>query len=667
VPTRVAQAAGTVIGAARIIEQGCSNVRMSVFASGVNHVGIIKWMILHGSGMAGNPDILRHERQLQHARRWLEGLVKAGAAMDCPPAASIGDGVPVGDAHVVPPPASSVADATVQLTTSAGSVAPTAVALASSPSAALSATPSGKACASSSPATPSDASHTFTDEELEEILGHPRVDELMRSHGRATKIRPRGAPEVLPVGAVPPVGSVPPVGDAAPVGDAPAAGDVAPLSDLPPVGGLLYGNKDFDDDMVPVEGGCNIEADKGPVNGQPGVCAPPPPALIESQEAPALIKLSTMVIRHLTKQLALKGRKAQRVREEFKTMISVVAAEQNCGLKVIQLFLLPWWPYKLSAVPNVIFEPDAIWQLQVVVPERLTLTTERTRDEEADGEKSITLEALPFMAGQIDKLVAGIMLLHDKEPLTQRTLANCVYMARKAEHLSAAEVATAVAARLAAAKAAGAAARAAAAVPATSAPRVLPIAPAPVASGVRSANPFPDAFPPSRQSPLQALGNLVRGVKPLSKPRSRASPASRRAAGGRQPSAAEARRIARVAAAQASALAVVVPAVSAAGGGAGAANAKRRRVDVPTARRATPSTVSDGDDGRGAAGSESIRSTSVTGGCLLQKYEKHWSGGCSKNSSGSKCSMDSRASQGQRMSHPLLWWLKRHALRSSVL
>jgi len=375
---------------------------------------------------------------------------------------------------------------------------------------------------------------------------------------------------------------------------------------------------DFDDDMVPVEGGCNIEAYKGPVNVHPGVGAPPPPELIESHEAPALIKPSKMVIRYLTKLLALKGRKAQRGSDAFKSMISVVAAEHKFGLKVIQLCLVPWWPYKVSADPNVIFDPDFIWPLQVVVPERLTLTTKRSRDKDADGEKIITLEALPSMAGQIDMLVAGIMLLHDKEPLTQQTLANCVYMAQQAEHLSAAEAATAVAARLAAAKASGAAARADAAIPATSARRVLPIAPAPVASGVRSANPFPDALPPSRQSPLQALGNLARGVKPLAKPTSRASPASRRAAGGRQPSAAEARRTARAAAAQAAALAVVDPAVPAAGGGAGAANAKRRRVDVPTAPRATPSTVSDGDDGRGAAGSKSSSMLCTTSGsCIL--------------------------------------------------
>lgn len=70
---------------------------------------------LHGSGMAGNPEILRLKWQPQHAQRSLEGLVKAGAAMDCPPPAFIGDGVPVGDAHVAPPPAGSVVSATVQL------------------------------------------------------------------------------------------------------------------------------------------------------------------------------------------------------------------------------------------------------------------------------------------------------------------------------------------------------------------------------------------------------------------------------------------------------------------------------------------------------------------------------------------------------------------------
>eukprot|EP00168_Porphyra_purpurea_P012682 TRINITY_DN338_c0_g1_i1.p2 TRINITY_DN338_c0_g1~~TRINITY_DN338_c0_g1_i1.p2 ORF type:complete len:187 (-),score=17.11 TRINITY_DN338_c0_g1_i1:267-827(-) len=116
VPTRVAQAAGTVICAARIIDQGCSNVRMSVFASGVNRVGDTKWMILHGSGMAGSPEVLRLERQLQNARRAHEGLVMAGASLECPPAAAIGGGVPVGESLSVALPSIVVPDTVVQLT-----------------------------------------------------------------------------------------------------------------------------------------------------------------------------------------------------------------------------------------------------------------------------------------------------------------------------------------------------------------------------------------------------------------------------------------------------------------------------------------------------------------------------------------------------------------------
>jgi len=619
VPTRVSQAAGTVIGAARIIEKGGSNIRMSVFVSVGNNVGDIKRMLLHFSGMAGNPEILRLEGQLQHTRRSLEGLVEAGAAMDCPPAASIDDGVPVGDAHVVPPPAGSVVDPSVQLSPRAGSVAPAAPALESSPSSSLLATPSGTAGASSSRASPSNASYTFTDEELDEVFGPPCVDSLMRSQGTATRTRPSGSPEVLPVGAVPPVGGVPAVGDVPPVGNAPAVRDVPPVGGVTPVGGVEteYGDTDFDDHLVPIEGGHNIEADNGPVSVQPGVGAPPPLALIESQEAPAVIKPCKVVIRHLTKLLVLKGRKAQRVRDAFKSMISVVAAEHKCSLKVIQLCLLPWWPYQVSADPSVIFEPDAIWPLQGIVPERLKLTTKRSRAQDADGEAIITLEALPSVSVQIDKLVAGIMLLHNKVPLTQRTLANCVYLAQKAEHLSSAVAATEVAARLAAAKAAGAAARAAAAIPSTSAPRVLPIALSPAASGVLSVSPFPDTVPASTKKPLQVLGSLVGGVNPPAKPAGRPSPASR-AASGRQPSVAEVRRTARAAAAQAAAFAVAVPSAPPAGEGAEAAEAKRRRVHVPTARRATPPTANGGADSVGVAGNTSSSMLCTTSGsCLL--------------------------------------------------
>jgi len=261
---------------------------MSFFASGVNNVCNIKWMTLHESGMAGNPEILRPEGQLQHARRSLEGLVKEGAAMDSPSAASIGDGVPVGNANVVPPPAGSVVDATVQRTPRAGSAAPAAPALERSHSASLFATPSGNAGARSSRASSGNASYTLTDEDQDEILGHLRVDALIRSQGRATGARPSSSPDVLPVGSVPLVCGVPAFGDVPPVSDAPAVGDVPPVGGLPPVGGVgnKYGDTDFDNHLVPVEGDRNIEADSGFVNVQPGVGATPPPALIESQRLP---------------------------------------------------------------------------------------------------------------------------------------------------------------------------------------------------------------------------------------------------------------------------------------------------------------------------------------------------------------------------------------------
>jgi len=615
VPTRVAQAAGTVIGAARIIEQGCPHLRMSVFASGVNRVGDIKWMILHGAGMAGNPEILRLEGQLQHAQRYLEGLVMAGAAKDYPPASSVVDGVPVGDAHVVPPPAAMPPDATVQLTAPAGAVTLSAPMLKSVPAASLLATPSSQPGARSSRASPSGASYTFTDEELDEILGDPRIDALMGSQGSTSDGRPRRFREALAVGGADPVvGEAPPAGQVPPVGDAPAVGDA------PPAWAVETEHSGFGDEdyLVPVEDGRNIDAANAPVNVKPGVGAPPPPALVESQVAPAIIKPSKAVIRHVTKLLALKGRKAQRLRDAFKGMVGVVAAEHKCGLKRIQLCLLPWWPYKVSADPSVVFEPDAMWPLQVVVPERLTLTTKRSRDQETDGEKVITLKALPFATGPIDKLVAAIMLMHDKEALTQRTLANFVFMVQKAEYLSAADAAAEVAARLAAAKAAGVAARAAAAIPATSAPGTVPISPAQAAAEALSLSPFSVALSRPTQSPFHALGNLARGTQPPGNPAGRASPASRRPSSVRRPSAAEVRRTARAAAAQAAASAVVVSAAAAAIGGSGAADAKRRRVGEQTAGRATASAVSDRDGDMGVARSQSGGKLCMTSGsCTL--------------------------------------------------
>ena len=55
VPTRLGRAAGTLIGAERVVERDCPRMRVCLFVSGVNPVGDTKWMVLHGTGMADDP------------------------------------------------------------------------------------------------------------------------------------------------------------------------------------------------------------------------------------------------------------------------------------------------------------------------------------------------------------------------------------------------------------------------------------------------------------------------------------------------------------------------------------------------------------------------------------------------------------------------------------
>jgi len=141
VPTRVGRAAGTMIGAARVVEQDCPRMRVSVFLSGFNPVGDIKWLVLHGTGMADEPEILRLEGQLQHARRVCKSIVCAGASLSCPPADIIGDGVAVEDAHAPAPP--STTPPAVSLTPLDGTVVPPAPEVAGTAVGAASSTPFG--------------------------------------------------------------------------------------------------------------------------------------------------------------------------------------------------------------------------------------------------------------------------------------------------------------------------------------------------------------------------------------------------------------------------------------------------------------------------------------------------------------------------------------------
>jgi len=325
--------------------------------------------------------------------------------------------------------------------------------------------------------------------------------------------------------------------DGRPRGSPAASG---PVGAAPSAGGGNADVENMEDDYYvrDAEGGRAIDAADGPVDQQPGVGAPPPPVIIESTVAPELVQPSDTVVGHVTKLLSLKGRRAQRVREAFRGMIGGVALEHKCALNSVPACLIPWWPYKVSEDPRVVVEPEAIWPLQVAVPERLTLTTKRSRDGDAEGVKIITLVALPPVSGAIDQLVAAIMLLHDKEPATQQTLAKVVFLAKKVEILSAAEAATEVAARLAASKADAAASRATSATPPEpSGGGLVPIAPTPVSARAAAVNPFPPAVPRRPQDPFRLLGNLASGVKPPGHPiphqaAGRRPGASRRGASG---------------------------------------------------------------------------------------------------------------------------------------
>eukprot|EP00168_Porphyra_purpurea_P012687 TRINITY_DN338_c0_g1_i9.p2 TRINITY_DN338_c0_g1~~TRINITY_DN338_c0_g1_i9.p2 ORF type:complete len:297 (-),score=42.34 TRINITY_DN338_c0_g1_i9:120-1010(-) len=208
------------------------------------------------------------------------------------------------------------------------------------------------------------------------------------------------------------------------------------------------------------------------------------------------------------------------------------------------------------------------------------------------------------------------MLLHDKEPSTQRTLASFVFTAKKADILSAAKAATEAAARLSAVKADATAGRATTGASA-GAPgaRVVPIAPAPVSGVTPAVNPFPPAVPRPTQNPFVVLGNLASGLKPP------VLPTSTRWSTGSRDSVAEARRAARVAAAEAAAASTQVGANASSttvGEGAGLAGNKRRRVVTGLAVRAAAADFIDLDDDAGVTGSLGggrLRTTS--GKCIL--------------------------------------------------
>lgn len=358
-------------------------------------------------------------------------------------------------------------------------------------------------------------------------------------------------------------------------------------------------------------GGRNIDADRGVANPQPGVGAPPPPPIGESTQAPELVKPSEKVIWQLTNMLAVRGRKAQVVRDVVKGIVAAVAAEHKCGIKNVQSCLIPWWPYVLSEDPDEVFLPGAIWPIKVLVPKRLALANKRSRDDDADGDETIVLSALPASSGHIDDLVASIILLHDNEKVTQVALANHVFLVRKKAHLTAAEASAAVASRLVAAKE-----KQKAAAGGGSSTQASHIAPAAVAPKVASVNLFSAAAPRPAESPLRALGNLAAAAS--ANGGKRGTP--RRACSVARVPASAARRAARSAAAHVAASATARPAVASGPEGSvgGGSATKRRRSGVEGVSRAV-SSASDvaGEDVGAVTGPGGRKVCTTSGPCLL--------------------------------------------------
>ncbi|OSX74190.1 hypothetical protein BU14_0303s0021 [Porphyra umbilicalis] len=431
------------------------------------------------------------------------------------------------------------------------------------------------------PSSPAGGSgHNFTDEELQEILGDPKVDALMVTQ-RASASEGDGRPDGGHAGDAPPV----------------VVGD---------------GEEDYwagSDADVP--GGRNIDADRGVANPQPGVGAPPPPPIVESTQAPALVKPSEKVIWQLTHMLAVRGRMAQFVRDAFKGMVAAVTTELKCGIKNVQSCLIPWWPYVLSEDPDEVVLPGTIWPMKVLVPKRLALANKRSRDEDADGDETIVLPALPASSGHIDDLVASIILLHDNKKVTQAALANHVFLVRKKAHLTAAEASAAVASRLVAAKE-----KQKAAAGGGNSTQASRIAPAAVAPRVASLNLFSVAAPRPAESPLRALGNPAAAAS--ANGRKRGTP--RRAPSVARMPASAARRAALSAAAHAAASATARPAVASGPEGSvgGASATKRRRSGVEGVSRAV-SSVSDvaGKNVGAVTGPGGRKVCTTSGPCLL--------------------------------------------------
>lgn len=493
-PARAIQAAGTLVGAARVMEKEVPNVRVCVYLSGVTPTGMVKWLILHGSAVSNDPELMRVEAQVQHAARAVESAVFAGSSLQVLPATHVGDAVPVGDNLVAVPPAAVVSP----FPPGPGSVYfPWG---SSSSGGAAAARPVSTSTAS----TPTPEERRKADADLEEACNAPTFDAMLRLQRAASSQGTHDPP------------ATPPPGVAGAGGSTPARSNAAVRPSLNDDRAADERVADLDGDAAAHPDERQADADLGTMDRQP-VLDPRPLPIIESVEPPEIVCPSKKAVDRLLSLLAVDSRPAFRLREMFRGVIAVLASRHNCSVKSIQDVFTPWWWFRLAAVGEPAANPGSIWAMRVNVPKRLLLTTKRSRTDASDATETITLDALPSSAGVIDHIVAALLLLHDKEESTQVTMTNYVYLAEKAAAAAKLKASTSGHGRKRNSRGSPAAAAAA--------PSAARIAPSASAAAPAWTCPFPPMLPrPPQQSIIKTLGELAARSSTTAKGKARASP-----------------------------------------------------------------------------------------------------------------------------------------------
>ena len=409
-PARAIQAAGTLVGAARVMEKEVPNVRVCVYLSGVTPTGMVKWLILQGSAVSNDPELMLVETQVRHAARAVESAVFAGSSLQVLPATHVGDAVPVGDDLVAVPSAAVVSpfpSGTCFVYFPWGSPTSGGVAAA-------------RPVCNSTESTPTREERRKADADWEEACNAPTFDAMLRL------LRASSSQGTQDPFATPPPPGVAGAGESTP---AHANGAVRPSPNDDHAADERVA--DLDGDATAHPGGLQADANRGTVDRQPVLELRPLP-IIESVEPPEIFWPSKNAVDSLLSLLAVDSRPAFRLREMFRGVTAGLASRHNCSITSIQDVWTPWWRFRFAAVGESAANPGSTGAMRVNVPKRLLLPTKRSRTDTSNVTEAITLYALPISAGVIDHIVAALLLLHDKEESTQVTMTNYVYLAEKA-------------------------------------------------------------------------------------------------------------------------------------------------------------------------------------------------------------------------------------------